>query len=106
MALALLLLPMAGIKPVRRRLRKLPDLPVVLAAATLALGAMVCLSGCSSNGFFNQAAKSYTVVVTATDTATGARSSTNVTLTVQQAQVGESKAAGKWKAACGRVSKH
>ena len=83
MALALLLLPMAGIKPVRRRLRKLPGLPVVLAAAALALGAMMCLSGCSSNGFFDQAAKSYTVVVTATDAVTGAHSSINVTLTVQ-----------------------
>ena len=83
MALALLLLPMAGFKPVRRRLRKLPGLPVVLAAATLALGAMVCLSGCSSNGFFNQPATQYTVVVTATDVVTGAHSSTNVTLTVQ-----------------------
>jgi DNA-binding beta-propeller fold protein YncE len=83
MALAFLLLPIAGIKPVRKGLRKLPGLPVVLAAAALALGAMVCLSGCSSNGFFNQAPKSYTVVVTATDAVTGAHSSTNVTLTVQ-----------------------
>jgi hypothetical protein len=79
MALAFLLLPMAGIKPVRKGLRKLPG----LAVAALALGAMVCLSGCSSNGFFNQAPKSYTVVVTATDAVTGAHSSTNVTLTVQ-----------------------
>jgi hypothetical protein len=47
------------------------------------LGAIGCLSGCSSNGFFNQAATRYTVVVTATDTVTGAHSSTNVTLTVQ-----------------------
>jgi hypothetical protein len=49
----------------------------------LALGAMVGLSGCSSNGFFNQAVTHYTVVVTATDVVTGANSSTNVTLTVQ-----------------------
>jgi DNA-binding beta-propeller fold protein YncE len=83
MALGLLLLPLAGIKPVRRRLRKLPGLPVVLAAAVLSLGAGVCLSGCSSNGFFNQAPAQYTVVVTATDAVTGAHSSTNVTLTVQ-----------------------
>jgi hypothetical protein len=61
----------------------MPALPVVLAAAALALGAIGCLSGCSSNGFFNQAATHYTVVVTATDTVTGAHSSTNVTLTVQ-----------------------
>jgi hypothetical protein len=79
------LLPIAGIKPVRRRLRQLPGLPVVLAAAALSLGAMVCLSGCGSSGvgFFNQAPKSFTVVVTATSTVTGAHSSTNVTLTVQ-----------------------
>jgi sugar lactone lactonase YvrE len=84
MALALLLLPMAGVKPVRRRLRKMPGLPVVLAAVALSLGAMACLSGCgSSGGFFNQAATHYTVVVTATDTVTGAHSSTNVTLNVQ-----------------------
>ena len=84
MTLALLLLPVAGMRRVRRRLRKMPGLPVVLAAAALSLGAMVCLSGCgSSGGFFNQAPKSYTVVVTATDTVTGAHSSTNVTLTVQ-----------------------
>jgi hypothetical protein len=83
MALAFLLLPVAGIKPVRRRLRKLPGLPVVLAAAVLWLGAGACLSGCSSNGFFNQAPAQYTVVVTATDTVTGGHSSTNVTLTVQ-----------------------
>jgi hypothetical protein len=85
MALALLLLPMVGIKTARRRLRMMPGLPVVLAAAALSLGAMACLSGCGSSGvgFFNQAPKSYTVVVTATDVVTGAHSSTNVTLTVQ-----------------------
>ena len=71
MALGLLLLPMAGIKPLRRRLRKMPGLLVMLAAAALSLGAMACLSGCGSNGgFFNQAAHSYNVVVTATDTVT------------------------------------
>jgi hypothetical protein len=83
MALAFLLLPIAGIKRVRRRLRTMPGLPVMLAAAALSLGTIVCLNGCSSNGFFNQAITHYTVVVTATDTVTGAHSSTNVTLTVQ-----------------------
>jgi sugar lactone lactonase YvrE len=83
-ALAFLLLPMAGIKALRRRLQKMPGLPVMLAAAALSLGAMVCLSGCgSSGGFFNQATQSYTVVVTATDTVTNAHTSANVTLTVQ-----------------------
>jgi hypothetical protein len=83
MALALLLLPMAGIKPVRRRLRNLAGLSMVLVAA-LSMGALVCLSGCGSgSGFFNQAPTHYTVAVTATDTVTGAHSSTNVTLNVQ-----------------------
>ncbi len=82
-ALALLLLPMAAIKRIRRRLRAMPGLPVALAAAALSLGALVCMSGCGSGGFFNQAPTHYTVVVTATDTVTGAHSSTNVTLTVQ-----------------------
>jgi hypothetical protein len=43
MALAFLLLPMAGIKPVRNRLRK-------LAAVALSLDGMACLSGCGSSG--------------------------------------------------------
>lgn len=83
MALAFLLLPMAGIKPIRRRLRKMQGLPVMLAAAALSLGAMVCLSGCGSSGLVNQAAQSYTVVVTATDTVANAHASANVNLTVQ-----------------------
>jgi hypothetical protein len=83
MALAFLLLPMAGIKPVRRRLRNLAGFSMVLVAA-LSMGALVCLSGCGSgSGFFNQAPTHYTVAVTATDTVTGAHSSTNVTLNVQ-----------------------
>jgi hypothetical protein len=84
LALAFLLLPMAGAKPIRRRLRKMPGLLVVLAGAALSLSAMACLSGCGSNGgFFNQAARSYDVVVTATDTVTSAHASANITLTVQ-----------------------
>jgi Bacterial Ig-like domain (group 3) len=83
MALAFLLLPMTDIKPIQKRLRKIPGLSVMLAAAALSLGAMVCLSGCGSNGFFDQAPRSYGVVVTATDTVTNAHTSANVTLTVQ-----------------------
>ena len=82
-ALGLLLLPFASMKRVRRRLRQMPGLPVVLLAAALSLGAMVGLSGCGANGFFNQVAKNYTVTVTATDVVTGAQKSTNVILTVQ-----------------------
>jgi hypothetical protein len=44
---------------------------------------MACLSGCSSNGFFNQVPAQYTVAATETDTVTGEHSSTNVTLNVQ-----------------------
>jgi hypothetical protein len=83
MTLALLLLPMAGINRIRRRLWKLQCLLVVLAVGALSLGAMACLSGCSTNGFFSQAPTQYTVLVTETDTVTGAHSSANVTLTVQ-----------------------
>jgi hypothetical protein len=83
MALAFLLLPMAGIKPIQRRLRKIPGLSVMLTAAALSLGAMVCLSGCGSNGFFDKAPRSYNVAVTATDTVTNTHTSANVTLTVQ-----------------------
>ncbi len=83
-ALGLLLLPLAGMKRVRRRLRQMPRLPVLLAVVALSLGAMVGLSGCgTSGGFFNQGAKSYSVVVTAKDAVTGVQNSTNVTLTVQ-----------------------
>ena len=48
---------------------------VMLAAAALSLGAMVCLGGCGSNGLLDQAPRSYNVVVTATDTITNARTS-------------------------------
>ena len=62
----------------RRQILKLGS-----AAAVAELTAL-SLHGCGSNsGFFNQAAESYTVVVTATDTVTNAHTSANVTLTVQ-----------------------
>jgi hypothetical protein len=82
MAWACLLLPLAGSKRARMRLRRVPGLPAVLVAATLSLGAMVYLSGCGTSGF-DQAPQSYTVVATATDAVTGAHSSVNVTLTVE-----------------------
>jgi DNA-binding beta-propeller fold protein YncE len=78
----LLLLPLAGMKSVRGRLRQMPHL-TALAVMTLSLGVVLGLSGCGGNGAANQIAKSYTVVVTATDVTTSAHSSTNVTLIVQ-----------------------
>jgi hypothetical protein len=82
-ALGFLLLPLAGMKSVRRRLRQMPRLTVALAVMVLSLGALLGLSGCGGNGSSNQTAKSYTVAVTATDVTTGAHSSANVTLNVQ-----------------------
>jgi NHL repeat-containing protein len=82
--LGFLLLPLAGMKPIRRRLRQMPWLPLLLVTAALSLGAVLGLSGCSGNGgLSSQAAKSYTVVVTATDATTRVQSSTNLSLTVQ-----------------------
>ena len=82
-ALGFLLLPLAGMKMVRRRSRQMPRLTVGLAVMLLSLGALLGLSGCGGSSAANQTAKSYTVVVTATDVSTGAHVSTNVTLNVQ-----------------------
>jgi sugar lactone lactonase YvrE len=83
MALGFLLLPLAGMKTVRRRLRQIPQLTMVLAI-TLSLGVMLGLSGCGGKTpVVNPPATSYTVAVTATDTVTGAHSSVNITLNVQ-----------------------
>ena len=82
--LGFLLPVLAGVKSVRRRLRQMPWLPLLLATAALSLGAVLGLSGCSGNGgLSSQAAKSYTIVVTATDATRGVQSSTNLTLTVR-----------------------
>jgi len=82
-ALGFLLLPLAGTKIVRGRLRQMPRLTVALTVIVLSLGALLGLSGCGGSSAANPAAKSYTVVVTATDVSTGAHVSTNVTLNVQ-----------------------
>jgi hypothetical protein len=67
-------------KSVRRRLRQIPRL-TVLTVMALSLGAVLGLSGCG--GSSSATAKSYTVVVTATDVTTAAHSSINLTLNVQ-----------------------
>jgi hypothetical protein len=82
-ALGFLLLPLAGIKTIRQKLRRLPRLTVVLAVMVLSMGAFSGLTGCGASGAANQTAKSYTVAVTATDETTGAHITTNVTLNVQ-----------------------
>jgi hypothetical protein len=82
-ALGFLLLPLAGMKSVRKRLLQTPRLKVALVVMVLSLGGFLGLSGCGSNGSANKAATSYNVTVTATDTTTGAHSSTNLTLNVK-----------------------
>jgi hypothetical protein len=82
-ALGFLLLPWAGMKMVRRWTRQMPRLTVGLVVMLLSLGALLGLSGCGGSSAANPTAKSYTVVVTATDVSTGAHASTNVTLNVQ-----------------------
>jgi hypothetical protein len=76
----LLLLPLAGVKPIRRRLQRMPRLLIALVA----LGAVAGLIGCGGHDTPTlPTVKSYTVAVTATDQVTGAKSSVNVTLNVQ-----------------------
>ena len=82
-ALGFLLLPLAGMKSVRNRLRQIPRLTVALAVMVLSLSAVLGLSGCGGSSSPSQTAKSYTVVVTATDVTTAAHSSTNLTLNLQ-----------------------
>ena len=82
-ALGFFLLPLAGMKSVRRRLRQMPRLTVALAIMILSLGSVLGLSGCGVSDAANQTAKSYTVAVTATDVTTGAHSTANVTINVQ-----------------------
>jgi DNA-binding beta-propeller fold protein YncE len=85
-ALGFLLLPVLGVKSVRRRLLQTPRLPVVLAFAALSLGVAMSLIGCS-NGSPQQTSppppQNYPMVVTAKDQANGTASSANLTLTVQ-----------------------
>jgi hypothetical protein len=82
-ALGFLLLPLAGMKSVRRRLRQMPRLTAALAIMILSLGSLLGLSGCGGSNSPSATAGTYTVAVTATDVTTGAHSSVNVTLNVQ-----------------------
>jgi hypothetical protein len=81
-----LLLPLLGLKPLRKRFRKMSHFSL-LAVAGVSLGALLMgLSGCAggaSNPPSIQPAMNYTVVVTATDATTGVQHTTNLTLTVQ-----------------------
>jgi len=82
-ALGFFMLPLAGMKSVRRRLRQMPRLTVALAIMILSLGSVLGLSGCGGSNSSSATTGTYTVAVTATDVTTGAHSSVNVTLNVQ-----------------------
>jgi hypothetical protein len=85
-AMGFLLLPLLGLKPVRKRFRQMLHFSV-LGVAVVSLGALLMgLSGCAggaSNPPSSQPATNYDLVVTATDTTTGLQQTTTLTLTVQ-----------------------
>lgn len=85
LSLGFFLLPLLGVKPLRRRVPHITRLRMVLSAVALSLGVMLSLSGCSggSSQTSTQAAQSYTVVVTAKDATTGLQSSVDLTLIMQ-----------------------
>jgi hypothetical protein len=62
-----LLLPLIGVRSVRRRLRKLPPYLGVTLLAVLSLTAVAGLSGCSGAGLFAERKVPYTITVTATE---------------------------------------
>jgi Bacterial Ig-like domain (group 3)/FG-GAP-like repeat len=62
-----LLLPLFGIRSVRKRLRKIPPFLGVALLAALSLTAVAGLSGCSGAGLFAARKVPYTITVTATE---------------------------------------
>jgi hypothetical protein len=77
---AVLLLPLLGVRPLRRKLRRLPLSVRALLLCALALGGMASLSGCGG-GYFGPTPQ--TVTLTVTGTSGTLQHSTTVTLTVQ-----------------------
>jgi hypothetical protein len=82
-ALGFLLLPLVGLKQVRKRLRQMPRMMLLFAIAALSLGAMVALSGCNISTPSSVAPQTYAVAVTANDVIAGGHATANVTLIVQ-----------------------
>ncbi|MGB8535616.1 MAG: FG-GAP-like repeat-containing protein [Acidobacteriaceae bacterium] len=62
-----LLLPLIGVRSVRRRLRKVPPFLAAALLAVLSLTAVAGLSGCSGAGLFAERKVPYTITVTATE---------------------------------------
>jgi hypothetical protein len=73
-----LMLPLLGTKRARRRLLRCSPLVLMIL-----LGGVMALAGCGTSSPSYPPAQTYTMVVTATDTTTGAHTATNLTLTVQ-----------------------
>jgi Bacterial Ig-like domain (group 3)/FG-GAP-like repeat len=62
-----LLLPLLGVKAVRRRLRRIPPFLAVALFAALSLTAVAGLNGCSGAGLFAARKVPYSITVTATE---------------------------------------
>jgi len=62
-----LLLPLLGVRAVRRRLRRIPPLLSVALFAALSLAATAGLNGCSGAGLFAARKVPYSITVTATE---------------------------------------
>ena len=76
-----LLLPLIGVRSVRRRLRKIPPLLGVTLLAVLSLAAVAGLSGCSGAGLFAARKVPYSITVIATEGTV--QRSTQVPLAIQ-----------------------
>jgi hypothetical protein len=76
-----LLLPLLGVRRVRRRLRQIPPFLAVALLAALSLTAVAGLSGCSGAGLFAARKASYPITVTATEGTV--QRSAEVTLAIQ-----------------------
>jgi sugar lactone lactonase YvrE len=82
-SLGFLLLPLLGTKAARRRLRRMPSLPMALFTVVLSLGAVLGISGCSGGSSPQPTTTPTAQSYTAKDVTTGVQDSINFTLTVQ-----------------------
>jgi hypothetical protein len=77
-----LLLPAAGLKGVRKRLKNLPFAMLMLSVLGV-LSLVSCGNGSATGTATVSAAQTYNIVVTAKDSVSGAKTAINLTLTVQ-----------------------